>query len=154
MKLAVAVFQTRQDASLAVHDIMEEGVSHKDISVIAKDLTELQKIADDNGLKDADPGTGGGVFGTLRELAGIAKGSRGEAGAMGAATKMTAGTELWREGDELAVALMSAGIPDEDARNYQTYVRKEHYLVLVACEEPKAERIRQILSAHQQIAVE
>ncbi|WP_169823430.1 general stress protein [Paenibacillus yonginensis] len=148
-KLVAGLFTARQDVSLLIADLQEKGIKERDISVIAKDYKELDRISADTGLKTPDSGTAdNSIFGVLRGVSEVLEGARGEAKAVGPAAKKAAGSELWETGDHLAVPLIGAGVPEEDARHYHDEVAKGRFLVLVQCESDLAKFVNEQMNNH------
>ncbi|GGA21420.1 general stress protein [Paenibacillus physcomitrellae] len=154
-KLVAGLFAARQDVSLLIADLQEKGIQNEHISVIAKDYNELERISADTGLKVPDSGTADkSIFGVLRGVSEVLEGARGEVKALGPAAKKAAGAELWETGDHLAVPLIGAGVPEEDARHYHDEVAKGRFLVLVQCGSESAGEVNEQMNKYHSLPID
>ena len=62
-KKIVGVFDTEQEASRAIEQLIREGISQDDISVITRDREDMQAISDETGTKAPEGVAAGAVKG-------------------------------------------------------------------------------------------
>jgi hypothetical protein len=147
-KRAVGVFDTRQQAEDALHQLHRSGFPMNKVSIIARDADRDSNIAgvdvqDSSGTK-ADEGattgalaggTLGGITGLLVGLGALAIPGVGPillAGELGTVLATTlAGGAIGAATGGLVGALIGLGIPEERARVYSDRVSQGGYLVLV-----------------------
>ncbi|OKH49773.1 hypothetical protein NIES2101_20280 [Calothrix sp. HK-06] len=160
-KRAVGVFSHRRDAEDALHELRNSGFAMDRVSVIAQDVDGKDNIAGaevhdrvgnkaDEGasLGAVSGGTLGGLTGLLVGLGTLAIPGVGPimlAGATATAIATTlAGAGIGAAAGSLLGGLVGLGIPEEEARGYNSRVERGHYLVIVdgtASEIAKAEAI-------------
>lgn len=162
-KRAVGVFNTRQEAERALHELNDSGFPMNKISVVAKDADREHDIAgvdvSDNVGNKADEGasagavTGGilgGATGLLVGLGALAIPGVGPiilAGEVATALATTlAGGAIGAAAGGLIGALIGLGIPEERARVYNDRVSRGHYLVLVDGSDAEIARAEAILT--------
>lgn len=160
---AVGVFNTRQEAEHALHELNNSGFPMNKISLIAKDADkqgdiEGVNVSDSVGNK-ADEGAGagavtggilGGATGLLVGLGALAIPGVGPivlAGEVATALATTlAGGAIGAAAGGLIGALIGLGIPEERARVYNDRVSRGHYLVLVDGSDAEIARAETILT--------
>jgi hypothetical protein len=146
-KRAVGVFSHRRDAETALHELKNSGFSMERVSVIAQDTDSKnmsgaevrEKVGNkaDEGasLGAATGGTLGGLTGLLVGLGTLAIPGVGPvmlAGATATAIATTlAGAGIGAAAGGLFGGLIGLGIPEEEARSYNTRVERGHYLVII-----------------------
>lgn len=162
-KRAVGVFNTRQEAERALHELNDSGFPMNKISIIAKDADKEDDIAGvDVSSKvgnKADEGAGagaltggilGGATGLLVGLGALAIPGVGPvllAGEVATALATTlAGGAIGAAAGGLIGALIGLGIPEERARAYNDRVSRGHYLVLVDGSDAEIARAETILT--------
>ena len=158
---AIGVFSHRRDAEDALHELRNSGFAMDRVSVIAQDIDGKDNIAGaevhdqvgnkaDEGasLGAVSGGTLGGLTGLLVGLGTLAIPGVGPimlAGATATAIATTlAGAGIGAAAGSLLGGLVGLGIPEEEARGYNSRVERGHYLVIVdgtAAEIAKAEAI-------------
>ncbi len=146
-KRAVGIFSHRRDAEDALHEMKNSGFAMDRVSVIAQD-TDRDNIAGaevhekvgnkaDEGasLGAVSGGTLGGLTGLLVGLGTLAIPGIGPvmlAGAAATAIATTlAGAGIGAAAGSLLGGLIGLGIPEEEARSYNSRVERGHYLVIV-----------------------
>ncbi|MBW4601576.1 MAG: histidine kinase [Calothrix sp. FI2-JRJ7] len=160
-KRAVGVFSHRRDAEDALHELRNSGFAMDRVSVIAQDVDGKDNIAGaevhdrvgnkaDEGasLGAVSGGTLGGLTGLLVGLGTLAIPGVGPIMLAGAAATTIAttlaGAGIGAAAGSLLGGLVGLGIPEEEARGYNSRVERGHYLVIVdgtASEIAKAEAI-------------
>lgn len=160
---AVGVFNTRQEAEHALHELNNSGFPMNKISIIAKDADKQGDIAgvdvSDSVGNKADEGAGagavtggilGGATGLLVGLGALAIPGVGPivlAGEVATALATTlAGGAIGAAAGGLIGALIGLGIPEERARVYNDRVSRGHYLVLVDGSDAEIARAETILT--------
>lgn len=138
-KNVVGVFDTEQEAILAIEDLQKQGYNSEDISVISKNRDDVDAITDETGTKAGEGaatgavagGTLGGIGGLLAGVSALAIPGVGPIVAMGpigaALTGIVAGAGI----GGLSGALIGMGIPEDEAKMYDESVRDGKILVLV-----------------------
>ncbi len=146
-KRAVGIFSNRGDAENALHELKKTGFPMERVSVIAQDTDSKnmsgaevrEKVGNkaDEGASvgAATGGTLGGLTGLLVGLGTLAIPGIGPvmlAGATATAIATTlAGAGIGAAAGSLLGGLIGLGIPEEEARSYNTRVERGHYLVIV-----------------------
>ncbi|MFL6556304.1 MAG: general stress protein [Bacillus sp. (in: firmicutes)] len=138
-KNIVGVYQSEQEAIAAIEDLVKQGYSKSEISVIGKDHNHVDYVTEETGTAAEDTaatgaitgGALGGATGLLAGLGALAIPGIGPIVAAGpiAASIMGALTGAGLGG--LTGALIGLGIPDEDAKYYGDSVKEGKILVLV-----------------------
>jgi hypothetical protein len=160
-KRAVGVFSHRRDAETALHELKNSGFSMERVSVITQDTDSKnmsgaevrEKVGNkaDEGasLGAATGGTLGGLTGLLVGLGTLAIPGVGPvmlAGATATAIATTlAGAGIGAAAGGLLGGLIGLGIPEEEARSYNTRVERGHYLVIVDGTDAEITRAERIL---------
>lgn len=145
---AVGVFSHRRDAEKALNELKHSGFAMDRVSIIAQDTDRNEQIAgspvrEKVGDKSDEGATTGAVAGgALGGLTGLLVGL-GTLAIPGIGPIMLAGATATTLATTLAGAgigavaggllggLIGLGIPEERARNYESRVRRGHYLVIV-----------------------
>jgi hypothetical protein len=160
-KRAVGIFTHRRDAEGALHKLKNSGFSMEHVSVIAQDTDSnnmsgaevREKVGNkaDEGasLGAATGGTVGGLTGLLVGLGTLAIPGVGPimlAGATATAIATTlAGAGIGAAAGSLLGGLVGLGIPEEEARSYNSRVERGHYLVVVDGSDAEIARAERIL---------
>lgn len=135
----VGSYHSEKEAIAAIEDLQREGYSSEDISVISKDKQETENIVAETGTH-AEEGaatgalTGGLLGGLGGVLAGIGALAIPGIGPIVAAGPIVAGLTGAAAGagvGGLAGALIGMGIPEDDAREYETHFNEGKIIVLV-----------------------
>ncbi len=155
MKTIVGMFETRNDAEDAIHRLQAAGFSRESIGVAMKDTRESGDLASSEGANDlsAEGATAGVLSGAgVGALVGLALvgssillpglgtvliGGPIAAGLTGAAVGAASGG--------LIGGLVGAGIPEDEASEYQSRIERGHILVSVQAADHEVARARQIL---------
>ncbi|MBP1153370.1 MULTISPECIES: general stress protein [unclassified Paenibacillus] len=138
-KKLVGVFQTEQEAIRAIEGLKRQGYSSDDISVIARDQDDVSAITDQTGTNvqegvKAGAATGGMLGGLTGLLVGIGALTIPGVGPILAAGPIAAtltGAAVGAGAGGLVGGLIGLGIPEEDAKRYNDYVKQGNILVLV-----------------------
>ncbi|MEA5570283.1 general stress protein [Calothrix sp. UHCC 0171] len=161
-KRAVGVFSRRQDAENALHELKNSGFPMERVSVIAQEKDHRDNIAGaevrekvgnqaDEGasLGAATGGTVGGLTGLLIGLGTLAIPGIGPimlAGATATAIATTiAGAGIGAAAGGLLGGLIGLGIPETEARSYNTRVERGDYLVIIDGTDAEIAHAEQIL---------
>ncbi|ALA41971.1 low temperature-induced protein [Paenibacillus peoriae] len=138
-KKIVGVFDTEQEASRAIGQLQSKGIPSSEISVITRDRDELRTISEETGTKApegvatgaATGGIVGGVAGLLAGIGALAIPGIGPILAAGPIAATLTGAAVGAGAGGLVGGLVGLGIPEDDARQYETYVDQGKILVLV-----------------------
>jgi hypothetical protein len=145
------LFAEREAAERAINDLKDAGFAGDQIGVAMRDRTAQGELAEDTGTKAAEGATtgalGGGVLGGLVGfLVGIgalaipgigpvvAGGALATAFGLGGGTAV-AGAGIGAAAGGIAGALVGMGIPDEEAKHFETGFRAGGVLVTVRAQE-------------------
>lgn len=150
MKTIAGLFDTYQDAEQAVNELQSLGVTREQISVVARDTVLRERVVGDTDDMMAEGAGAGAVGGTaIGGLGGLLVGLSSIT-LPGLGPIITAGTIITALGTTAAGAgigaatggllgaLMSIGIPEEDAHVYAESVRRGGILLTVTVEEQRA----------------
>ncbi|WP_054958417.1 general stress protein [Paenibacillus dakarensis] len=138
-KKIVGVFETEQEATQAIVELQRRGVPTDAISIIAKDNRDVEAVTDETGTKApegvatgaATGGVLGGAAGLLAGLGALAIPGIGPILAAGPIAAAFAGAAVGAGAGGLVGGLIGLGIPEEEAREYESYVDQGRILVLV-----------------------
>uniref|UniRef100_A9U712 Predicted protein n=1 Tax=Physcomitrium patens TaxID=3218 RepID=A9U712_PHYPA len=127
------------EASRAITELQDFGFPPEDISVVTRDREDLQTITEDTGTKApegvaAGAATGGmlgGVAGLLAGIGALAIPGIGPILAAGPIAATLAGAAVGAGAGGLVGGLIGLGIPEDEAKEYETYVDKGKILVIV-----------------------
>jgi len=133
------VFTEHHDAEQALNALKDAGFSPDQVSVVAKDTRETEAMverSDMGGAETAGAGTGallggvlGGAAGWLIGIGALAIPGIGPIVAAGALATTLGGAAVGAVAGGLIGALVGAGIPEEDARTYETHVKEGRILI-------------------------
>lgn len=133
------VFKDQSDAQDALNQLKSAGFTPEQVSVVAKDTNETKTMVENSDMEGASTsgmGTGallggltGGVAGWLVGIGALAIPGIGPIVAAGALATTLGGAAVGAVAGGLIGALVDAGIPDEDARAYETHVREGRILI-------------------------
>jgi hypothetical protein len=133
------VFDGQGDAEKALNALKEVGFTPDQVSVVAKDTRETQSMverSDMGGAETSGIGTGallgglfGGAAGWLIGIGALAIPGIGPIVAAGALATTLGGAAVGAVAGGLIGALVGAGIPEEDARAYETHVKEGRILI-------------------------
>jgi hypothetical protein len=134
----VGVYETEQEAIIAIEDLVKQGYDKQDICVIGKDLKNVNHIADETGtVAEESAATGALAGGTLGGLTGLLVGvgalaipGVGPIIAAGPIASSLIGAVAGAGLGGLTGALIGIGIPDDQAEFYGNSVKEGKILVL------------------------
>ncbi|WP_454190128.1 YsnF/AvaK domain-containing protein [Paenibacillus sp. Marseille-Q7038] len=135
----VGSFRTEEEASRAIEQLKSEGFRTEDISVIAKDKKDMKAISEETGTKAPEGvatgatagGLVGGIAGLLAGLGIMAIPVFGPIMVAGPIAVTLTGTAVGAGAGGLVGGLIGLGIPEEDAKEYESNVKEGQILVLV-----------------------
>jgi uncharacterized membrane protein len=138
-KKIVGVFQTEEETTRAIEDLKRQGYSSNEISVIAKNKEDLDSVTEETGSKApegvaagvATGGMLGGVGGLLLGIGALAIPGVGPIIAAGPIVATLTGMAVGAGAGGLIGGLIGLGIPEDEARQYNSYVDDGNILVLV-----------------------
>jgi hypothetical protein len=151
----VGVFDGPNRAEQALNDLKEAGFSPNQVSVVAKDTSEARTMVEGSDMAGAETtgagtgallgGLGGGIVGWLVGIGALALPGIGPIVAAGALATTLGGAAVGAVAGGLIGALVGAGVPEEDAKGYETHVREGRILLTVnATTGQQAEQARDI----------
>jgi hypothetical protein len=133
------VFDEPGHAEMALNELKNAGFTPEQVSVLAKDSGETQSMVERSDMAGAETtgaGTGallggitGGIVGWLVGIGALAIPGIGPVIAAGALATTLGGAAIGAVAGGLIGALVGMGIPEEDARGYETHVRQGHILI-------------------------
>lgn len=164
-KLVGGVFQNADEASRAIEKLRDLGYDKSDISVMAKDSDKVDELKNntnsdvtEEGSKRGNnagkglgigAGTGGvlgGIAGLIAEIGLLAIPGIGVLAAAGPLATTLSGAAIGATGGGLVGALTGAGIPKENAQEYEKYLKEGHVLLLVKVDEGRRGEIQTIFN--------
>jgi hypothetical protein len=135
----VGIFDGQNDAEKALNELKSAGFMPDQVSVVAKDTGETKSMverSDMGGAETTGAGTGalmgglfGGAAGWLIGIGALAIPGIGPIVAAGALATTLGGAAVGAVAGGLIGALVGAGIPEEDARTYETHVKEGRILI-------------------------
>jgi uncharacterized membrane protein len=134
----VGVYETEQEAIIAIEELVKQGYDKQDICVIGKDLKNVNYIADETGTVAEETaatgalagGTLGGLTGLLVGVGALAIPGVGPIIAAGPIASSLIGAVAGAGLGGLTGALIAIGIPDDEAEHYGKSVKEGKILVL------------------------
>jgi hypothetical protein len=133
------VFDEPGHAEMALNELKDAGFTPEQVSVVARDTGEAQSMVERSDMAGAETtaaGTGallggitGGVVGWLVGVGALAIPGIGPIVAAGALATTLGGAAIGAVAGGLIGALVGMGIPEEDARSYETHVREGRILI-------------------------
>ena len=143
----VGVFNDQGDAEKALNALKDAGLTPDQVSVVAKDTRETQTMVERSDMQGAETtgaGTGallggllGGTAGWLVGIGALAIPGIGPIVAAGALATTLGGAAVGAVAGGLIGALVGAGVPEEDARGYETHVKEGR--ILITAQAPTAQ---------------
>jgi uncharacterized protein (TIGR02271 family) len=151
----VGLFRDSAQAEGAIRDLKAAGFSDSQIGVLMQDRAEERRLATDTGTKAGEGaaagavggGVLGGIVGLLAGVGALAIPGIGPVIAGGALASTLAGAGIGAAAGGLIGALIGMGIPEEDARYYETGLREGGILVTVDAGTAAADARRVLLDA-------
>ncbi len=135
----VGIFDGQNDAEKALNELKDAGFTPDQVSVVAKDTSETKSMVEGSSMGGAETsgiGTGallgglfGGAAGWLVGIGALAIPGIGPIVAAGALATTLGGAAVGAAAGGLIGALVGAGIPEEDARTYETHVKEGRILI-------------------------
>jgi len=152
----VGVFSNESEASNAIQQLKDAGFSTDDISVVSKNRKDVKHISEETGTKApeglatgaATGGVVGGVAGLLAGLGLAAIPVFGPIMAAGPIAVTLAGAAAGAGAGGLVGGLIGLGIPEDEAREYETNVNEGNILVMVDSAAGNRSRIYDIFRAN------
>lgn len=152
-------FDEPRHAEMALNDLKDAGFSPDQVSVVARDTKESEAMVDRSnmgGAETAGAGTGallggitGGIAGWLVGIGALAIPGIGPIVAAGALATTLGGAAVGAVAGGLIGALVGAGVPEEDARSYETHVKEGRILLTAqAATREQAQRARDAFDRH------
>lgn len=137
-KNVVGVYDTEQEAIVAIEELVKQGYDKQDICVIGKDIKNVNYIADETGTVAEETaatgaiagGTLGGLTGLLVGVGALAIPGVGPIIAAGPIASSLIGVVAGAGLGGLTGALIAIGIPDDQAEYYGNSVKEGKILVL------------------------
>ncbi|MEK8132496.1 general stress protein [Paenibacillus filicis] len=138
-KQIVGVFNHEDEAVRVIEQLKSDGYHSEHISIIGRDPEELETIGQDTGSHvetgavtgAATGGMVGGVTGLLAGIGALAIPAIGPILAAGPIAATLAGAALGAGAGGIVGSLIGLGIPEDEARTYDDYIRQGKILVLV-----------------------
>lgn len=138
-KKIVGVFHSQDDAIRAIEGLKRQGYSSDEISILAKDDEKVEVVSEETGTKAPEGFAGGmtaggilgGTAGLLASAGLIAIPGIGPLLAAGPIAATLTGLAVGASAGGLLGGLIGLGIPEEEAKLYDTYIRDGRILVLV-----------------------
>ncbi len=142
-KKIVGVFTSEREASSAIQSLKTVGYNTDDISVVTRDKKDMRKLQDETGTMAPEGAAGGaatggvlgGIGGLLAGLGALAIPGIGPLLAAGPLATTLAGAAVGAAGGGLVGGLIGLGIPENEAREYDTAVDEGNILVIVDTED-------------------
>jgi uncharacterized membrane protein len=133
------VFDNQSDAEKVLNTLKDAGFTPDQVSVVAKDTRETKDMverSDMHGAETSGAGAGallgglfGGAAGWLIGIGALAIPGIGPIVAAGALATTLGGAAVGAVAGGLIGALVGSGIPEEDARSYETHVKEGRILI-------------------------
>ncbi|WP_373232957.1 general stress protein [Cohnella sp.] len=138
-KKIVGVFYSDQEAVNAIEGLKAQGYHSDEISVIGKNKDDIKAVTDETGTKApegaaagaATGGVLGGVTGLLAGIGMLAIPGIGPILAAGPIAATLTGAAVGAGAGGLVGGLIGLGIPEIEAKQYESYVNDGRILVLV-----------------------
>jgi uncharacterized membrane protein len=135
----VGIFDGQHGAEKALNELKEIGLTPAQVSVVAKDTSETKSMVEGSAMGGAETtgaGTGalmgglfGGAAGWLIGIGALAIPGIGPIVAAGALATTLGGAAVGAVAGGLIGALVGAGVPEDDARTYETHVKEGRILI-------------------------
>jgi hypothetical protein len=153
------VFNEPRHAEMALNDLKDAGFTPDQVSVVARESGEAESMVDRSGMAGAETkgagagallgGITGGIAGWLVGIGALAIPGIGPVVAAGALATTLGGAAVGAVAGGLIGALVGAGVPEDDARSYETHVREGRILVTAqAATGQEAEAARAVFDRH------
>ncbi|MFC4775917.1 general stress protein [Paenibacillus sp. GCM10023252] len=138
-KKIVGVFHSQDEAIRAIESLKRQGYTSDEISIVAKNRDDVNDVSEETGTMApeglasgaAAGGVLGGVTGLLAGLGLLAIPGIGPILAAGPIAATLTGAAVGAGAGGLVGGLIGLGIPEEEAKQYNDYVKEGRILVLV-----------------------
>jgi len=157
-RTVVGVFDGPRHAEMALNGLRAAGFQADQVSVVAKESAELKQMVETTGMGTGGAATAtgavvggltGGVLGWLVGIGALVIPGIGPIIAAGAIATALGGAAIGAAAGGLLGALVDMGIPEEDAKGYETNVREGSILLSVnALSANEARQARQVMNQH------
>ncbi|MGN6755528.1 MAG: general stress protein [Thermomicrobiales bacterium] len=155
-RTVVGTFDGPHDAEMALNDLKDGGFTPQQVSVIAKDNKDTKAMVENTGMGGEGVGTGvgvggitGGIIGWLVGVSALVIPGIGPIVGAGILASTLVGAGVGAVAGGIVGALVEAGVPEEDARGYETSVKEGRILLLVQAQtDEQAQRAYNIFSQH------
>lgn len=139
MSRVVGSYSTEREAIEVIEDLKRQGYTPEQVSVISKDKSETEKVSEETEVQTAEGaatgavagGALGGLGGVLAGIGALAIPGIGPIVAAGPVVAGLTGAAAGAGVGGLAGALIGMGVPEEEAKNYETDFNEGKILVLV-----------------------
>lgn len=153
------IFSERESAEDAINRLKDQGYNPKDISILMKDTTEGEKIAENTGTEVVEGAVAGATSGAvLGGLAGLLASFvfpglgaffiggpiAAALGLTGAAATVASGAATGALAGGIVGALTELGLPEADARVYEEQIKEGGILVAVTARNGEENLVEEI----------
>lgn len=153
------LFDGPRHAELALNDLKSAGFMPDQVSVVAKDTGATRTMVENSDMEGAETkgtgtgallgGLGGGALGWLVGIGALAIPGIGPIVAAGALATTLGGAAIGAAAGGLIGALAGAGVPEDDAHEYEQHVRDGSILLTVgATDAQQAGQAREVFDRH------
>lgn len=164
-KTVIGLFDNYGEAQNVVQELLSEGFTHSDISLMAKDskpenvVVEYVEEDGEKQIQDMAKGAGagaaiGGLAGLLVGLASLAIPGVGPVIAAGPLASFIAGAGIGATAGGLISGLTRLGVPENDANFYAEGVRRGGTLVSVNAADEKADSAVAVMKRHGAVEID
>ncbi|GIP40042.1 hypothetical protein J31TS4_33220 [Paenibacillus sp. J31TS4] len=158
-KKVVGVFETEEEAIRAIDDLKAQGYSSDDISVVAKNRDNLDRVESETGTEAeegaatgaATGGVVGGVTGLLAGIGALAIPGVGPIIAAGPIIATLSGAAVGAGAGGLVGGLIGMGVSKSEAEEYSGYVDEGRILVLVDADADRYGRVTDTFRTHRSL---
>ncbi len=155
-KKIVGVFASEQEAIRAIEELKSLGYTSDEISVVGRNKEEMKTITDETGSKApegvatgaATGGMLGGLTGFLAGIGALAAPVVGPILAAGPIAGALTGAAVGAGAGGLVGGLIGLGIPEDEAKRYNSYVEEDKLLVMVEADDAHRSRVYDIFRNH------
>jgi hypothetical protein len=157
MATVAGLFENRTQAESAIRELQSRGIDKSNIGIAMRDRDEMRDVADTTGVEPGAATAGGAVAGgviggglglLLSAIGAVTVPVIGPIVAAGPLIAGLTGAGLGAATGGLIGALTEAGVPEEEARVYQTGVERGGVLLTVNAPQGQESAIRSILNSH------
>jgi uncharacterized protein (TIGR02271 family) len=164
-KTVIGLFDDRAEARAVVQELLDEGFTREDISVMSKKPDDTEKVVEyveEDGheqVEDMAKGAGkgaaiGGAAGLLLSLTSLAIPGIGPVLAAGPLAAIIAGAGIGATAGGLISGLTRLGVPDDDADYYAEGVRRGGTLVSVNASDEEAPAVVGLMKRHGAVEID